>query len=118
MDKHLKIFIPLIILIVGGCATSKTTVYDVLKLQTITSWHIDFPPYKANANINYSARDLQLRDNIFFYLKDKHNIPIIKDINSAKGFIHINPVSGFYINSLDITMFDSENNLLTRTQIK
>lgn len=122
-------------LIISGCATFKTTLYDQSKLKTITSWHIDFSyeageieekvisGRKSEVKVTKSGhlpQDLQLRDDIFFHLKDKYRIPVVKDVNSASGFIRIHPVHFYFggFKSLDVTIYDRENNLVARIRVK
>ncbi|UCG92478.1 MAG: hypothetical protein JSV97_01850 [candidate division WOR-3 bacterium] len=125
----------MIVLIIAGCATFKTTLYDQSKLKAVTSWHIDFSyetgeieekvtsEKEAEVKVittGHSPRDLQLRDDIFFHLKDKYRIPVVKDVNVASGFISIHPVH-FYLGgfkSLDVTFYDRENNLIARIRVK
>lgn len=137
MVKHSKfaIFGFMTTLIISGCATFKATLYDQSKLKTVTSWNIDFS-YEAGeleekvtngkeaevkvTKAGHLPRDLQLRDDIFFHLKDKYHIPVVKDVNSASGFIRIHPVH-FYLGgfkSLDVTIYDRENNLIARVRVK
>jgi hypothetical protein len=128
----------IIVLTLNWCAiytTYKTAVYDRSKLLSIANWYIDFA-YEAGEfeqkisgsgeteasikKVGQFPRDLQLRDDIFFYLKDKYQISVVRDTNKATGFIKIHPVHFLYggFKSLDVTIYDSENNLIARIKIK
>lgn len=137
MVKSCKIIFLLVIILFlnSGCATHNVTLYDQSKLNTVTVWHIDFS-YEAGeieqkvtskgeteakvVKTGHSPRDLQLRDDIFFHLKDKYHISVVKDVNSASGLIRIHPVHFYYggFKSLDVTIYDQKNNLLARVRIK
>lgn len=125
----------IIILMLSWCATYKITLYDQTKLARITKWYLEFTYEAVEIEQKISSggeteakvtklgqfpRDLQLRDDILFHLRDKYHIPIAKDVNAAYGFIRIHPVH-FYaggFKSLDITLYDRENNLVARIKIK
>jgi len=134
--KFIKFFLlnlMLILILIGCGATYKITIYDQFKLQRITSWYVEFT-YEAGeieqkissagemeAKVTKTGElssDLQLKDDIFFLLKDEYNISVVRDKNYAAGFIKIHPVH-FYrgFKSLDVTIYDPENNLIARIKI-
>jgi len=104
-----------------SCASVSPTVYRQDMLLQIDRWRIDFTyepgrlERKAEATggtevkmitEGRSPRDLQLRDDIFYRLQDKHGIKMTRASDTSVGEIRIHPVH-FYsggFKSLDVTM--------------
>jgi len=134
--KHAGIwFIGILMLIHINCASYKTSLYEREVLTKVDAWFIDFSYMTGElerrvasdgknetriTDMGYSARDLQLKQDLFYALKDRYRINLIKEKNLASGFIKILPVhfeSGGFL-SLDVTLYDAQDTLLGRTKIK
>lgn len=118
-----------------SCASVKPTVYEPQKIKEIKSWKIDFKyePGEIERKMEdegrseikvttggHTSRDLQLKDDITFFLQDNFKINIDKTGNSAAGQILINPVH-FYsggFKSVDIILEDSKGLSLARVRVQ
>jgi len=117
-----------------GCAKTKISMYDAVKLDQIKTWHLGFKfeagRYEQTIGTSdgqetklikegYPPVDLQFRDDLFFRLRDKFRIMTVQDESTADGFIKINPVhftAGGY-KSLDVQLYDRQNKLLARLRM-
>jgi len=119
----------------SACASVNSKVYDSSRITTISEWVIEFA-YEAgsleqsqkssgDAEIKIvrqgqTARDLQLRDDLFFMLKDDYRIPLRKESSRNSGRIQIHPIhfhsGGFKL--LTVTLLDEKGETLARTKIE
>ncbi len=119
----------------SGCASTSSTLYNKEGIAQIKSWEIIFAyesgeveetisnQGESTARImktGQSSSDLQLRDDIFFHLKDKLNLSITKDSAQADGQIRLHAVHflGGGFKSLDVSLYDKNNQILARVRIK
>jgi hypothetical protein len=136
MKKILFCFIIFIqFFIYNGCASIKPTIYEPKVLKTILVWSIDFSyePGEIEQKVKdggsneikitqsgRSGKDLQLKDDIYFFLKDKHGINAVKDVKDSQGIIKINPIE-FYnggFKSVDVVLSDQNGKMLGRIRIQ
>lgn len=136
MKQQIFLILLLSLFCLGGCvpASSNKTLYNEEGLNRINSWEIVFAyetgeieqtvtnEGESAARVmksGQSANDIQLRDDIFFYLKDKFKIAVSREPAHADGQIRFHPVhfgfGGF--KSLDVSFYTKTNELLARTKI-
>lgn len=129
------ILILLSMVIFVSCASVKPTVYEPQKIKEIKNWKLDFKyePGEVERKIEddgskeikvttggRTPRDLQLKDDIGFFLKDNHTINLDKSNSSADGSILINPVH-FYsggFKSVDVNIEDKNGLALARIRVQ
>lgn len=118
-----------------GCASARPTVYNAAGLRTVPTWVIGFS-YQPGAieererstgerevrvtTEGRSASDLQLRDDLFFRLQDRHGIRVIKERASGSGEILLHAVhfrSGGF-KSVDVVVNDPTGETLARVRVK
>lgn len=134
-----KLFFHTIILLsfclFSSCASVKPTIYELQKIKKVKKWKVDFTyePGEVERKVEdekisetkiitggRSARDLQLRDDIAYFLQDNYFIKIDKTGREADGQILINTVN-FYtggFKSVDITLADSTGLTLARIRVQ
>ncbi len=99
-----------------GCASVAPKIYEAEKLRGINSWQLEFA-YESGTG--QSPRDLQLRDDIFYALKDEHGISLVKEAGESTGKITILPIhfssGGFKL--LTVTFLDTAGDTLARMKI-
>jgi hypothetical protein len=117
-----------------GCASVAPKIYEADKLRSIKSWQLEFA-YESGeieelkkssgdaeikvVNKGQSPRDLQLRDDIFYTLKDEYSISLVKEAGESTGKITIHPIhfysGGFKL--LTVTFLDTAGDTLARMKI-
>lgn len=123
------------LLFVSGCASVNTKVYDSARLSAVDSWVLEFA-YEAGSverlkkstgdselkvvSEGHTPRDLQLRDDIYFALKDEYSIPLVKTASANSGRIQMHPIhfygGGFKL--LTVTLIDPQGETLARMKIE
>jgi len=129
------LFYVLSMLFVYSCASIKTKVYDDTQLRAVDSWILEFA-YEAGSieqlrkssgdselkvvSKGQTPRDLQLRDDIYYALKDDYSIPLIKNASAKTGRIQIHPIhfysGGFKL--LSVALVDPQGQILARMKIE
>lgn len=95
------------LLLVSGCASVNTKVYDSARLSAVDTWTLEFA-YEAGSveqlrkssgdselkvvSEGHTPRDLQLRDDIYYALKDEYSIPLAKTATDRSGRIQMHPI--------------------------
>jgi len=122
-------------LILSGCASVNTRLYDPALLSAVDTWVLEFA-YEAGSveqlqkssgdselkvvSKGHTPRDLQLRDDLYYTLKDDYAIPLIKAASETSGRIQIHPIHfysrGFKL--LTVTLVDRQGETLARLKIK
>ncbi len=120
--------------LVSGCATVKVNMYDADEIEAIQAWHIDFSsePGEYQQAIGtrrgvattiikkgYPPVDLQLRDDLFFALRDSYTTTLVRNAEDAEGFIRLLPqhfTSGGY-KSLQLSLTDIDREVLARIRV-
>jgi len=118
-----------------GCSSVKVSLYDSAAIDVVTQWHVDFS-YEAGryeeivgsdrgqeqkvVKEGHAPVDLQLRDDIFFRLRDEHDVQTVKDEAKADGLVRINPVHFAFgaFKSLDVTLLNMSQKILARVRIQ
>lgn len=118
-----------------GCADVRVTLYKPEAIDAVKRWHVDFT-YEAGryeevvgtergheqkvVKEGHPPVDLQLRDDIFFRLRDRHVVQTVKDKAEADGLVRIHPVHFVYggFKSLDVTLLDKAEEILARIRIQ
>lgn len=118
----------------SACASVDSKIYTGSKVQTLSAWTIEFA-YESGAleqvqkstgdsevkivSTGQLPSDLQLRDDLFFTLKDEYAIPLTKKPTGATGKIQIHPIhfqrGGFKL--LTVTLVDQQSETLARIKI-
>lgn len=124
-----------VLLVLTGCASARLTVYSPERLSAGTRWTVGFvyeqeataasenssgQKQNTTVRLTQSAANLQLRDNIFFALKDKHSIDVAPTETETTQRILILPnefaLGGF--STLDVRFEDRSQEVLARIKIK
>lgn len=123
-----------VVLLASGCASVNSKVYSPTALKSVKAWFLEFA-YETGSveqsqksggdsevkvvSKGQSPRDLQLRDDLFFTLKDEYSIPMTKKSSEATGRIQIHPIhfysGGFKL--LTVTLVDNSGETLARMKI-
>jgi len=124
-----------LVTLAGGCATFKVNMYDADEIDVIETWHIEFSsePGEYQQAIGtrrgaattitkkgYPPVDLQLRDDLFFALRDSYATTLVSNAEEAEGFIRLLPLhftSGGY-KSLQLLLTDIDREVLARIRVK
>jgi hypothetical protein len=126
-----------LILTVGltACASIKPTLYDPSALQSVRSWTVDFTYETGRTEEAVSqekgaetrvvregrpGRELKLRDDLVFLLKDQHKFDVARTRRSGAGEIHLLPIdfgSGGF-KSVDVELVLPNGEMVGRVQIK
>lgn len=117
-----------------GCASVKPTVYEPQKIKQISWWTIEFkyePGEVERKSDNEGSQeikittggrtstDLQLRDDISYFLNDNFGINIDKSGETAQGKILINPVRVYWgFKSVDVSIEDMNGLSLARIRVQ
>lgn len=119
----------------GGCATLKPSLYNRGAIAAVNNWHVDFT-YEAGrfeetvgtqhgeetkvVKEGHPPVDLQLRDDIFFHLRDKYAIRTVRKKGDADGFIRLHPLHFRYgsYKSLDVMLQSPSEEILGRIRIE
>lgn len=134
--KKLKIFLfsSITIFFFYSCASVKPIVYEPQKIKKINSWEVEFKykPVEIERKTNNEGSqevkittggrtsiDLQLKDDISYFLKDNYRINIEKTAETAQGRILINPVRAYWgFRSVDVVIEDSNGLSLARIRVQ
>lgn len=123
------------LLLVTSCASVNTKIYDETQLRLVNTWVLEFA-YEAGSveklkkssgdfelkivSEGHTPSDLQLRDDIYFTLKDEHSIPLVKRESEMSGRIRIHPIhfrsGGFKM--LTVTLIDPQGETIARIKIE
>ena len=126
--------IGLIASVLSACASVDSKIYAGNKVQAVSAWTLEFA-YESGVveqlkkstgdsevkivNAGQIPSDLQLRDDLFFALKDVYGLPLTKKPADAKGRILIHPIhftsGGFKL--LTVTLVDQQDETLARLKI-
>lgn len=126
--------IAIITFVLSACASVDSKIYAGNKVQTVSAWTLEFA-YESGAveqlqkstgdsevkvvSTGQSPSDLQLRDDLFFTLKDEYAIPLTKKPADANGRIQIHPIhfpgGGFKL--LTVTLVDKQGETLARLKV-
>ena len=95
------------LLFVSSCASVNTKMYDLAQLNAVDAWVLEFA-YESGSlerlqkgsgdfelkvvSEGHTPRDLQLRDDIYYILKDEYSIPMTKTVTGRSGRITIHPI--------------------------
>ena len=121
-----------------GCATTSKTVYEEETIQLIGEWTIGFTFQSGEVEktlkegkvdslsitrTGRNPKDLELKDEIFYRLKDKHSINLNKASSDKAGRILLHPIyftKGYTGNfqSCTVTIVDAQDNTLARLKVK
>ena len=121
--------------LLSGCASVDTKVYDPARLSTVDTWALEFT-YEAGSverlqkssgdaelkvvSEGHTPRDLQLRDDLYYILKDEYGIALTKATAESSGRIQIHPIhfysGGFKL--LTVTLVDGQGETLARLKIE
>lgn len=137
MKRIINLITLLSLLIISfGCGASvKPTVYESQKIKEIKMWKIDFKyepgeiERKIENDVNKevkittggrTSRDLQLKDDINYFLKDNYEINLDKTGNLAEGKILLNPVYSYsgHFKSVDVSFEDNNGSTLARVRVQ
>ncbi len=124
----------LILVFIYSCASVKPTIYEPQKIKQINKWTIDFKYEPGeierksdNEGIQEvkittggrTSTDLQLRDDISYFLNDNYGIRIDKSGKTAQGKILINPVRVYWgFKSVDVSIEDLNCLALARIRVQ
>lgn len=117
-----------------SCASVKPTVYEPQKIKEISSWEIDFkyePGEIERKSDNEGSQevkittggrtsvDLQLKDDISYFLNDNYGIIIDKTGSTAQGKILINLVRAYWgFKSVVVSVEDLNGLSLARIRVQ
>ncbi len=137
MKKIVNLITLLSLLIISfGCGASvKPTVYEAQKIKGIKMWKMDFKyepgeiERKIENDVNKEvkittggriSRDLQLKDDINYFLKDNYEVNLDKTGNLAEGKILLNPVYSYsgHFKSVDVSFEDNNGLTLARVRVQ
>ncbi|MBL1213715.1 MAG: hypothetical protein HND52_10200 [Ignavibacteriae bacterium] len=123
-----------LLLISFSCASIKPTIYEPQKIKEIKSWEIDFKyepgeiERKSDNEGSHEVKittggrtssDLQLRDDISYFLNDNFGININKSGETAQGKILINSVRVYWgFKSVDVSIEDLNGLSLARIRVQ
>jgi hypothetical protein len=137
MNKFKTLTIIASLLFLYDCSSTSTNImtYDKSSIDTIKQWCITFTyevgqteekvtsggTTEKTIKKSQHGGDLQLLDDIFYNLKNK-KFPIFKNEGANCGVIKLHTMRYFNFmelyESVDITIFDKNNNLIYRIKIK
>ncbi len=112
-----------------------TKLYEPDRLRTVDAWVLEFA-YEAGSveqlqkssgdselkvvSKGHLPRDLQLRDDLYYTLKDEYGIPLTKSTTEKSSQIQIHPIhfysGGFKL--LAVTLVDKQGETLARLKIE
>jgi len=129
-------FVGLSLLAISACASVNSKVYSSGEISKISDWLLEFSYESGSVETTKNTTgdgeikvirsgqfpsDLQLRDDLFYMLKDDYSIPMTKETTASTGKILIHPIhfrrSGKF-KSLAVTLNNSNGETLARLKIK
>jgi hypothetical protein len=122
------------VFLVFGCASHEISEFNADTIKTITGWHLcltdEMAIYEKALDSEESGKtkskksvllqcDVQLRDNIAFYLTKKHKINLVKELKPKIGLIRADAECRWehYV-TLTIIIYDWEHNRLAEIEVK
>jgi hypothetical protein len=136
MGSYSKVVLTIFIsvFLVFGCASHEISEFNSDTIKTITEWHLcltdEMATYEKALDSEESGKtkskksvllqcDVQLRDNIAFYLTNKHKINLVKELKPKIGLIRADAECRWehYV-TLNIIIYDWEHNRLAEIEIK
>ena len=128
----LSLFLP--VFLVVGCASYKISMDNSEKIASIKTWHIrltsEYDVFEKalssdQQEIDKSKEsvllkcDLQLRDRLSYYLKNKYQMTLVSDMAAASGFMRMDAECRWgYYDTLDVTIYDLEETRLAEIEVK
>jgi len=131
----LSLSLTAMVALASGCADVRVSLYNPTAIDAVKHWHVDFT-YEAGryeevirteggqeqkvVREGHPPVDLQLRDDIFFRVRDRHGLQTVKDKGEAEGLVRIHPLHDDYggFKSLDVTLLDKADEILARIRIE
>lgn len=130
----MRIAVCLFIMATVGCSNAKVSMYHPDQVAAVKVWHVDFT-YEAGryeetvgtesgqesrvVKEGHPPVDLQLRDDIFFRLRDEYGLKTTRRQDQADGLLRLHPlhagIAGF--KSLDVTLLNTADEILARIRI-
>ncbi len=124
-----------LVTLLGGCATVKVSMYQAEEIDSVDTWYIDFADdpgrYEQTigkrtgeeirvVNEGYPPVDLQLRDDLFFAIRDSYQFTVTRLREDADGFILLRPLhftrGGYKV--LHLFLADEDGEYLARIRVK
>lgn len=122
-------------ILLSGCASVDLRIYEPGGLKAVDSWSLDFA-YESGSveqvqkssgdseirvlNSGKLPQDLQLRDDLYYSLRDDFEVPVVTADGQSAGQILIHPVhfrfGGFKL--LTVTFTDRSGRVLARLKIE
>ena len=118
----------------GGCATVKVSMYEAAEIDSVDTWYIDFADKAGRyeqtigtrtgegiriINEGYAPVDLQLREDLFFVIRDSYRFTLTRVRDEADGFILLRPLHftrGGY-KSLHLFLADEDGEYMARIRV-
>lgn len=121
--------------LLSACASVNSRLYDPASLRAVEAWVLEFA-YEAGSveklqkssgdselkvvSEGHLPQDLQLRDELYFTLKDEYAIPLTTVASETSGRIQIHPIhfysGGFKL--LTVTLVNKQGETLVRLKIE
>lgn len=131
----MKLLILLPVMLLLGCASTKATVYDPTGVAEVFAWNIGFAydsrEVERSQNSDgsselkvvergYTPRQLQLRDDILFMLRDDYDLPVFMKPREKAGRIQLHSTDFSFggFRRLTVTLYDGSGELVSRLKIK
>ena len=122
------------VVLLAGCASVESKIYSPGQLKDAKAWLLE-STYETGSieqsqkssgdsevkvvSKGQTSRDLQLRDDLFFALRDEHSVPMVRKSSEATGRIQIHPIhfysGGFEL--LTVTLVDMSGETIARLKI-
>ena len=124
-----------LVMLSSGCATVRVSMYEAEEIDEIEAWHVAFADQPGRyeqtigtrqgqtttiAKDGHAPVDLQLRDDVYFRIRDSYRITVVTDRESAEGLILLRPLhftAGGY-KSLQIVLADPDGETFARIRVK
>ena len=125
------------LLFISACASVNTKLYEAGRLRAVDAWVLEFAYEAASVeqlqkstgdselkvvSKGHLPRDLQLRDDLYYNLKDEYSIPLTKTASETSGRIQIHPIRFYYgyggLKLLTVTLVDKHGETLARLKIE
>jgi len=123
------------LLLLAGCASVNTKLYEPARLNAVDTWVLEFA-YESGSveqlqkssgdsevkvvSEGHLPRDLQMRDDLYYTLKDEYAVPLARSGSESSGRIQIHPIhfysGGFKL--LTVTLVDRQGEPLARIKIE
>jgi hypothetical protein len=122
-------------LLAVSCASVNSKLYAPAQFKAVNAWLLEFAyetgsveqlqKSSGDSEVKVVSKgqlpgDLQLRDDLYYTLKDEYSIPLTKISSEASGCIKIHPIhfysGGFKL--LTVTLVDKQGETLARLKIK